>query len=110
MTQQQPPLRGPQLADSLCDANIVCLERVQSNTHKHGPGAESPHGRVADEWHTLLGEVVDDARLETNVRVDDQQGAEDRVGDGVQRAGGEGRNGERDEAGGDDPRVMLVPF
>jgi hypothetical protein len=37
------------------------------------------------------------------VRVDNEQGAEDRVGDGVQRAGSERRNCEGDQTGGDDP-------
>lgn len=40
--------------------------------------------------------------------VHDEQGAEDRVGDGVQRAGGEGRDGEGDQASGDESGALLV--
>lgn len=112
----KPHLCCPELADSLCDTDIVCLERVQRNTEEDGCATERPHGRVTDHGHALFGEVVDDARLETDVRVDDEQSAEDRVGDRVQRASGEGGNCEGDEAGGDDPATLSallavdVPF
>lgn len=98
----------PKLANSLCDTDIVCLKRVQRNTKKDGSSTESPHSGVTNHGHALLGEVVDDARLETDVRVDNEKGAEDRVGDGVQRAGGEGGDCEGDEAGGDDPRILSA--
>lgn len=104
------PLCCPELANSLCNTDIICLERVQRNTQKDGSRAERPHGRITDHGHTLLGEVVNDARLETDVRVDDKKGAEDRVGDGVQRAGGEGGDCEGNETGGDDPRILSALF
>jgi hypothetical protein len=37
-----------------------------------------------------------------------EKSAENRVGDGVQRARGEGCNGQGDEAGGDDSMVLSV--
>jgi hypothetical protein len=100
----------PELANSLCDTDIVCLERVQRNTEQDSCATECPHGCVTDHRHTLLGEVVDDARLETDVRVDDEQGAEDRISDGVQRASGEGGNCEGNETGGDDPATLSAPL
>ena len=112
----KPHLCCPELANSLCDTDIVCLERIQRNTEEDSGATERPHGRVTDHGHALLGEVVDDARLETDVRVDDQKSAKDRVGDGVQRASGEGGDGERDETGGNDPATLSallavdVPF
>lgn len=105
---QKKPLCCPELANSLCNTNIVCLKRVQRNAEKDGSAAERPHGYVADHGHALLGEVVDHARLEADVRVDDEQGAEDRVGDRVQRAGGEGGDCEGDETGGDDPGKLSA--
>lgn len=42
------------------------------------------------------------------MRVDDDGRAEDSVHDGVHRAGDEGRDGERDEAYGDELCVVLV--
>jgi hypothetical protein len=112
----KPHLCRPELANSLCDTNIVCLKRVQRNTEEDSCATERPHGRVTDHGHALLGEIVDDARLETDVRVDDQKCAKDRVGDGVQRASGEGGDCERDETGGNDPATLSallavdVPF
>ena len=46
--------------------------------------------------------------LEADVRVQDQQGAQDGVGDGVQRAGSKGSNGEGHEASSDDPLEAPV--
>lgn len=46
--------------------------------------------------------------LESDVRVGDQEGAEDGVHDGVERAGGEGSNGERDQTHADSPEETLV--
>lgn len=96
-------LRLPQLPHSLSDTNVVGLERVQRNAQQDGRCTERPVGGGANLGHSALGEVVDDARLEADVRVDNEQGAEDRVGDGVQRAGSERRNCEGDQTGGDDP-------
>src|SRR5690242_17181639 len=101
-------LRRPEPPDSLGNTDIVGLERVQRNAHKHCSGTQSPVGGGAGLGHAVLGEVVDDARLEADVRVDDQEGAEDGVGDGVQRAGGEGGDCEGNEAGGDDSGGVLV--
>jgi hypothetical protein len=41
--------------------------------------------------------------LEANVRMDYQKGTEDGVGDWVERTGGEGREGQGNNAGRDDP-------
>lgn len=46
--------------------------------------------------------------LESDVGVGDQEGAEDGVHDGVERAGGEGSNGERDQTHADSPEETLV--
>ena len=46
-----------------------------------------------------LGNVVDDDGLEANVGVQEQSRAQDGVEGGVERAGSEGSDGERDERG-----------
>jgi hypothetical protein len=48
--------------------------------------------------------------LESNVGVENEERAEDRIHDRVERAGSEGSNGERDEAGGDDPIQPLIEY
>lgn len=93
----------PELANSLCDTDIICLERVQRNTEEDSSATERPHGRAADLRHALLGEIVDNAGFEADVRVDDEESAKDRVGDGIQRAGGKWGNCEGNETSGDDP-------
>jgi hypothetical protein len=101
-------LRLPQLPHSLSNTNIVGLKRVQRNAQQDGCCTERPVGSGANLGHSVLGEVVDDARLETDVRVDNEQGAEDRVGDGVKRAGGERCNCEGDQTSGDDSGLLLA--
>lgn len=49
-----------------------------------------------------LGNVVDDDGLEANVGVQEHGRAQDGVEGGVQRAGSEGGDGERDERGGEE--------
>ena len=100
------PLRRPEPADSLGNTDIICLKRVQRNAHEDGCCTQRPHSRGTDTGHAVLGEVVDDARLEADVRVDDEQSAEDRVGNGVQGTSGEGGECEGNQAGGDDSEAV----
>lgn len=51
---------------------------------------------------TASREVVGDGGVETNVRVNDDSGADDGVHDGAHGASSEGSNAERDETGRDD--------
>lgn len=51
----------PELLDSLRDAHIVGLERVERNTESDGREPQRPHGDAAEKGHTVLGEVIDDA-------------------------------------------------
>lgn len=41
------------------------------------------------------------------MRVDDEESTEYAVGDGIERAGGERHDGERDESGGDDSDARV---
>jgi hypothetical protein len=56
---------------------------------------ECPHFR-----HTLGRKVIDDARLESDVRVDDESRAEHSVGDGIKGARGERSDGKRYQGSG----------
>ena len=44
----------------------------------------------------MIGNVVDDDGLESDVRVDEDESAEESIRCGVERAGSEGCNGQRD--------------
>lgn len=54
-------LSVPEPLHSLGDTDIVCLERVEGNTHGDGGDAQSPHGNGTGEGNAVLGEVVNDA-------------------------------------------------
>lgn len=56
-----PTLCVPQPGNSLGNADVVGLKRVEGNTQSDGSDTESPHGEVADEGDTLLREVVNNA-------------------------------------------------
>lgn len=52
----------PQPRNSLGDADVVRLERVQGYAEGEGADAERPHGSCTGGRDALLGEVVDDTR------------------------------------------------
>lgn len=101
-------LRLPQLPHGLSNTNIVGLERVQRNAQQNGCCTERPVGGGANLGHSALGEVVDDAGLEADVRVDNEKGAKDRVGDGIQRTGSERCNCKGNQTSGDNPGLLLA--
>lgn len=83
----------PNTLDSLRDTDVVCLKLVQTNAYSQGGGVQSPPEQLAQTGVSLLGDVVDDDGLETDVGMDEDGGAEDRVHGGVEGAGSEGRDG-----------------
>lgn len=92
----------PQLADELGDADIVGLKLVQAQADEGRDSVEAPGESLAGGGEALLGDVVGDEDLEAEVGVDEQEGAQDGVGGGVERAGGEGSDGQGHDAGGDE--------
>jgi len=54
----------PDALDGLCDADVVGLERVQSDAQCYSGGAKQPHGDFVDGGDAVRGEVVDDAGSE----------------------------------------------
>ena len=68
-------------ADGLTD--IVGLKLVYSPDTGTGSGSQSPLGELSEEGHLSLVNVVNDTRIETDVRVDDQRGGEDGVDNGL---------------------------
>ena len=96
------PLCRPDPLDSFCDTNVIRLELVQSHANSQGSSVETPPKELPRSGVSLLGDVVDDDGLETHVGVKQDGSAEDSIGGGVQGAGGERRDGERDEAGGEE--------
>lgn len=92
----------PEPPDSLGNSNVVGLKLVQSHADSDGRKIQAPPEDLSQARVALLGDVVDDDGLEAEVRVQQEGGAQDGVGGGVERAGGEGRNGERHEAGGEE--------
>ena len=91
----------PDTTQSLGHTNIVCLELVQTNSGGEGECAQEPVAGSAELGHTGRREVVDDGGLESDVRVGDDQRAQDGVHDGVEGTSGERSEGERDQADAD---------
>jgi len=60
-------LSSPDPLDSLCDANIVRLEFVQSDADQHCRSSESPPEEQSYLGQSLGRDVVDDEGLETNM-------------------------------------------
>lgn len=127
----------PDTTQSLGHTNIVCLELVQTDGGGEGECAQEPVAGGAELGHTGRREVVDnggpggemldcdfqicrsrvDLRelrdsagrllLESDVRVSDNQRAQDGVHDGVEGASGEGSEGERDQADADQSEIDV---
>jgi hypothetical protein len=55
-------LSMPQPCNSLSDAHIVGLKRIERNAECDGSNSESPHSGLANGGNTLGGEVVNNAR------------------------------------------------
>lgn len=102
----------PDPPDTLGQADVVGLKLVQAHTDDGGGDVEQPHGGLAGLGHAALGQVVGDDVLEAEVRMQQQRAAQDGVHDGVVGAGGEGRDSQRHQAGGQDalkgPVVVAV--
>lgn len=92
----------PQLADKLRDANVVRLKLVQAQAYERRDRIQAPGQAPGRAWEPPLGDVVGDEHLQAEVRVDEQQRAEDGVGGRVERAGGKGRDGQGHNACGDE--------
>lgn len=80
----------PDPLNSLRNTHIICLKLVQSNQHQHGDTLKTPHERLPCGRVFVSGDVVDDHGFETKVRVDDDSGTENCVGNGANGARGEG--------------------
>jgi hypothetical protein len=87
----------PDPLDGLGNTNIVRLEFVQANSDQDGSSVQSPHKESAECGMFPIGNVVDDDGLKAHVAVHQHQGAEGSIHSRVERAGGVGRDGERDE-------------
>lgn len=94
--------RLPHPLDSLRDTDVIGLELVQTHKGEHGEAIEQPEQTVAHAGHAPLGEVVGDAGLEADVRVSDDEGAEDGVSGRVEGGAREGGDGDGDQGGGDE--------
>lgn len=79
----------PEPLNSLRNTNIIRLKLVQPNQHQHCGALETPHECLPHGWMLAFGDVVDDNGFEPKVRVDDDSGTENCVGDGADGAGGE---------------------
>lgn len=91
----------PNSLDSLRHANIIRLKLVQSNTNQDRRCPQSPPHKHSCLRQSFPGNVIDDDRFETNVRVDEDGTAKDSIHCGIQRPGCEWCNCEGDETGGD---------
>jgi hypothetical protein len=92
----------PESLKGLRDTNIVGLKLVQAHANSDSRNVQTPPEDFSQAGVALLGDVVNDDGLEADVRVQEDGGAQDGVGGGVERSRGEGRNGEGHEAGGKD--------
>lgn len=99
---QVPSLCLPDSLDSLSDANVIGLKLVQANANSDSRQVQAPPEELSQTWVGSLGNVVNDDGLEADVGVQEDGGAQNGVGGGVERAGGKGRDGERHEAGGEE--------
>lgn len=107
-----PRLRLPYTLNGLSDTDIVRLELVQTQADGEGGGVQAPPEQLAQAGVRAVGNVVDDDLLEAHVGVQQDAAAEDGVHGGVQGAGSEGSDGERDETEGkaalEDPVVGAL--
>lgn len=84
----------PNPLDGLCDANIVCLEFVQTDSYKDGGSVQAPHEQLAGLGVSAVGNVVDEDALEAGVGMNNEGGAKRGVENGVDGAGDEGGEGQ----------------
>jgi hypothetical protein len=70
-------------SDRLTD--IVGLKLVDSPDTGTRSSSQSPLGKESKERHLSLVNVVDDARVKSDVRVDNEGGGQDGVDDGLSR-------------------------
>ncbi len=94
---------APQLADQLRQADVVCLKLVQAHAHQRRDAVQRPCQCLAPAREPLLRDVVCHQHREAEVRVHQQQRAQDRVQRRVERAGRkrcqrQGDNSDGDEA------------
>lgn len=80
----------PDPLNSLRNTHIIRLKLVQSNQHQHGDTLKTPHERLPCGRVFVSGDVIDDHGFETKVRVDDDSGTKNCVGNGADGARGEG--------------------
>lgn len=92
-------LGAPDSLKTLSKTDIVCLELVETNTGGDSGEVQCPHEGLAGLGNTVSGEVVDNASLEADVRVDEDGRDEETVKDGVEGAGSEGSNCQGNETG-----------
>ena len=87
---------------SLRQTNIIGLKLIQANSNKNSRCLQCPVEQFSRLRNSLCGEVINDAGLEPNVRMDENSTAENRIGCGVQGSGGEWCNRERDQSSGNE--------
>ena len=87
----------------------TCLKLVEANARKQSCESQHPHPSCLHLGYPVVWEIIDDASLETNVRMDEDRGAEDRVGQWVERATDEWGESERDQTGGDKSVIVVSP-
>lgn len=92
----------PDTLDKLGDTNVVRLKLVQAHTNNESRAVQRPPENLVQTGMCSLGDVVDNNLLETHVGVEEESTAEDGIGGGVERASGEGSNGQGDETGSDE--------
>lgn len=80
----------PHPLDCLRNTDIIRLELVQTNADRQRCEVEKPHEGLVKTGEAVLGDVVDDDGLETDVGVKEDGAAEDGVHGRVERAGSEG--------------------
>lgn len=92
----------PDALDGLGKTDIGGLELVKGKADEDGSGVKAPGEELASSGDALLGNVVDNDVAEAGVGVDEDGGGEDGVHGGVERASGEGSDGQGNKTGGDD--------
>lgn len=76
-------LCSPKPLGSLDQADVSCLELVQSYASQDSRGVQKPVASFAQIGVSLLGDVVDDDGLDTHVRVDKHGSCEEGIQGGI---------------------------
>lgn len=95
-------LCSPNPLDGLGNTNVVGLKLVEAVGDEKSESSQNPGQKCTHTGNAPGREVVNDASIEANVGVNDEQTAENRVGNGIQRASSEGSDAERDESSRDE--------